>query len=64
MWAVEEIMFFRGVVHGPDWRVTSTLTAYLTPYATLVHQGKGTSTQDKQPISWAASQSYAAAAAL
>ncbi len=22
--------------------VTSTLTAYLTPYATLVHQGKGT----------------------
>ncbi len=40
--------------------VTSTLTAYLTWYATLVHQGKGPSTQDKQHISWAALQSYAA----
>ncbi len=39
------------------------LTAYLTPYATLVHQGKGTSTQDKHRISWAAWQNYAAAAA-
>ena len=40
----------------------SMLAAYLTPYATLVHQGKGMSTQVKHCVSWAASQSYAAAA--
>ncbi len=44
--------------------LTSMLTAYSTPYSTLVHQGKGTKYQDKQHISWAASQSYTAAAAL
>ena len=32
------------------------------PYATLVHQGKVLSTQDKHYVSWAALQSYAAAA--
>ena len=31
--------------------LSSTLTAYLTPYAPLVHQGKGTSTQDKHHVS-------------
>ena len=31
-------------------------------YTTLAHQGKGISTQDKQHVSWATSQSYAAAA--
>ncbi len=30
------------VFQQPENHATSTLTAYLTPYATLVHQGKGT----------------------
>ena len=38
------------------WTIRTDEYAYQTPYATLVHQGKGTSTQDKQH------QSYAAAA--
>ena len=41
--------------------VTSTLTAYLTPYATLVHQSNVLSTQDKHHLSWAASSIAAAA---
>ena len=49
MWNVWDMYLW--VEELNDQTVTSTLTAYLTPNATLVHQGKGTSTQDKYHVS-------------